>query len=171
MIRVVVFVVAVALAACMPNPALPPTPAQLSADTVRATLIAALIDAPPETLQVVRHSFPRGYGRTASAIMAFTVDRTGKPMPETMTILSVEGDSGFARETCGSVPELRFAPPPSGGPTLMLVPFVTFREGSPPPEGTTTYREMKEKLENMSTVDRRAFLLDKGCRLFRGRSF
>ena len=167
MIRVVLLAAALALAACRPS--VQPSPAdRAAADTARATLIAALIDAPPETLQVVKQVFPRGNGQTMLAMVAFTVDSIGKPMPETVTIVDFLGDSAFADAVCGAVRQMRFEPSPNGGPTLTMLPFMSFSSvNGPPPGFDTFYRQTRAKLENMSTVERRAFLLDKGCRRFK----
>lgn len=160
-----------ALACCMAcggqQASVSPKPSELAADSARSTLIAALIDAPPETLRVITPMVPRGTpGRSAAAVIAFTVDSAGKPDPSSMTIVHAEGDPSFPKKVCATVPQVRFVPPASGGPSLDIVPFISF--SSPMPAAfDTLYRGVRTRLEKMSTVDRRDFFLNRGCRHYR----
>jgi hypothetical protein len=142
-------------------------PSDPAADTARATLIAALVDAPPELLTVVGSpTMPRGRpGRTAAVVLAFIVDSMGRIDPESMTIVHREGDVAFARRACEEVPKTRFAPLGKPGPVLGLVPFISF-SNSMPPEFMNLPRRARTTLENMSTVERRDFLLNKSCQGF-----
>lgn len=141
-----------------------PTPSELAADTVRATLIAALLDGPIETGRVGKPVFPRSTGvRPSGVVLAFAVDSAGKTDPTTITVVQVIGDSLYARRACDVIPRVRYSPLKNGGPALGFAHFFTFTPGE-----TTDLRLItKEQLEALSTVQRRDFLLDKGCRRLR----
>ena len=167
MIRVRVLALVCCMACGRRQASVSPKLTGLAADSARSTLIAALIDAPPETLRVITPMFPEGtHGRTAAAVIAFTVDSIGKPDPSSMTIVHAEGDASFPRKVCAMVPRVRFALPASRGPSLIIVPFTSF---SPPMPAAfeTLYQRVHTRLENMSTVERRDFFLNRGCRRYR----
>ena len=138
-----------------------PRPSELAADTVRATLIAALLDGPPETGIVGKPVMPRSTGvRPSAVVLAFAVDSTGKPDPTTITIVQVVGDSLYARRACAVIPQTRYTPLSTAGPALGFAHFFTFVPGQ-----TTELRLItKAQLESLTTIQRRDFLLDKGCR-------
>lgn len=158
------------LAACAgPVSLRPPTPAELAADTARATVIAALLDEPMEPFQVLKPVLPRPQGRqgrNSAVVLAFTVDSMGKIDPATMTVVELWGDLAFARAACTDVVRTEIAPLGKPGPILAFVPFIHFINEMPP-EFAGLYKTARAKLEKMSTVERRDFLLDKGCRRYK----
>ena len=152
------------------RPPVVPTPAELAADTVRATLLAAMVDEPRnKEWRVVKEAFPRFRPTTSvAAVIAFLIDTTGTPEVETMSVFGIRGDSGFAKAVCETIPRVRFtAPEGSRRRSLLLVPFTSFRGNQMPGEFLKLPQTSYEKLENMSTAERRDFLLDKGCRRYR----
>jgi hypothetical protein len=146
-----------------------PTPAELAADTARATLVAALLDEPMEPFQVLKPVLPRPQGRSdrnSAVVLAFTIDSMGRIDPATMSVVEMWGDLSFARAACAEVPRTQIAPLGKPGPILAFVPFIHFRNEMPP-EFAGIYKTARARLEKMTTVERRDFLLDKGCRRYR----
>jgi hypothetical protein len=168
--RAIVLILIVGAACTSAKPAAAPTPVELAGDTVRATLMAAMVDEPPNPAwSAVRPLFPAGRrGRPGAAVLAFLIDTTGTPEIETLSLIDVRGDSAFAKNACAVIPKLRFAAPPGSRQRSMLIlPFTYFAGPEMPAEFFELPEATRAKLENMSTVERRDFLLDKSCRRLR----
>jgi hypothetical protein len=87
---------------------------------------------------------------------------------ESLSLVEVQGDSAFAKSACKVIPRLHFtAPPGSRERSMLVVPFTYFPGPSMPVDFLALPESSRTRLENMSTVERRDYLLGKGCRRFR----